>query len=545
MFNCVSTLEINGGTFVDIAHDAYFGQLQVGDVHVAAGRDVHINVFNAGGVHLPYQIVDATTQEANGYLGSSLVLRNAGGGLPLDSFACVDTWLQAMSHCLARASEKSFRTLRRHLNDIGSLSSFSRTLYEISDDSPIDRIVKRRVDMRLRRCARMLEDIHRRISSLPCWWLFAIKFAYGETFVEWLTNGREPDELQSIEGELTAEIRAFGQCVQSMQCLEEWPWGPQMWCSLTAKTSFSAGLGNFLRVSGPSWIRDVVVEEIIILEPIQGNPWSVPLVFVETIEDIHAFVRTGSRNTISNPYIEGRQYQLDESKTNAEVDERSLSGYLRHKTILEVTIRIRAPAATKQDRCPGCGRLPDILFEEGTWVRCVCQMQYIQGLITQEAERVPSPTPRDRKESDENIELQNNADRDASSRQAPSVSADPTVGKAAHGDVKDSTEGRLPKPSFALPAIAPPSAFRRLKIETVQDLTAVQVNIEALDDIPDNSFDIKSLNDKHDPASISIPDSHSMLVSVPPFAVSRKTRIGKGHISSVSRDAKLISFSSQ
>ncbi|KAH6917847.1 hypothetical protein BKA70DRAFT_2603 [Coprinopsis sp. MPI-PUGE-AT-0042] len=356
MFPNASQVAINGGTFYEInTRDAYFDQ--------PWGPNAHVNINVVGNVYPLYRIASTSAQETKALWRNSL-LRS---GQP-NSFSRVEAWLEAMSHYLAPVSEKSFRTLRRHLDDIQSLSSFSRTLYEISNGCAIDRIVKRRIEMQLQGCAQMLEKIHRRVVALPLWWIFLIKFVYGETFAEWLTDGRDP-ELQDIENDLGKEIQLFGKCIKSMQCLEGWPWGPQMWCSLTAQISFSAGLSNFLKTSGPSWIRDIIVEELIILEPIKGSPWSVPLVFVETIEDIHGFVQAGSQNTISSPYIEARQYQLDDSATNAEVDENSLCDYLEHKRILEVTICIRAPAEMKQDRCPGCGRLRDMLSEESTWVR--------------------------------------------------------------------------------------------------------------------------------------------------------------------------------
>ncbi|KAH6917849.1 hypothetical protein BKA70DRAFT_2687 [Coprinopsis sp. MPI-PUGE-AT-0042] len=475
MFNNASTLEISGGTFASIGRDAYFGQLSV-----TAGGDVHISVAPTGNAaHLSHQVA-ATTRETKAHRRTSSIPTG-----PPDAFAHVETWLQALSHCLAPTSKKSFRTLRSHLKDIESLSTFSRTLYEISNDSAVERIIKQRIEMRLQRCGQMLQGIHRRIAALPCWWIFMIKFAYGEAFAEWLTsNGREPEELQSIQGELAAEVNSFGKCVRSMQHLDKWPWGPQMWCSLTAQTPFSTGLDTFLRVSGPSWIHDIVIEEIIILEPIKGSPWSVPLVFVETIEDIHGFLQTGSRNTISSHYIEGGQYQLNESETNATVDENSLPDFLRHKNVLEVTIRIRAPAAAQQDGCPGCGLPSDVIGaqQEGAWVRCACMMQYSQTLISQETGRPPSPTPRARKESGGDIDRLNDADWDASSKQGTSVSADVTEGMAASGRAQKTIEDRMLNPSFTPSTIAPPSAFRRLTIETVQFSPETQANIEVIND---------------------------------------------------------------
>ncbi|KAH6879988.1 hypothetical protein BKA70DRAFT_1344716 [Coprinopsis sp. MPI-PUGE-AT-0042] len=80
------------------------------------------------------------------------------------------------------------------------------------------------------------------------------------------------------------------------------------------------------------------------------------------------FVQTGSRNAISSPYLEIRQYELDDSTTNAEADEQSLSGYyLGHERVLEITIRIREPAAMEGNRCSGCGHVDDVLgaYKEG------------------------------------------------------------------------------------------------------------------------------------------------------------------------------------
>ncbi|KAH6918112.1 hypothetical protein BKA70DRAFT_8908 [Coprinopsis sp. MPI-PUGE-AT-0042] len=395
MFSNATTVEINGGTLFDVAGNVYLDR-PLGDIQFTAEGDVHLHLHVAGTVTgLPHRLTTTPYQPIISRRGSLHSQKVAKPILP-SSFFDVETWLKAIRHFLVPLSEKLFRALRGHLDDIDSLRRFSCTLYqyEIRESCTVDRIVKRKIEVRLRQCAQKLENIHRLIVALPCWWIFAIKFSYGEAFIEWLTNGHESDELQDVESHLAAEIHSFAACIHSLQCLEDWPWGPQMWCSLTTKSSFSTRLDNFLRVSGPSWIHGIVVEEIIILEPVLGSPWSVPLVFVETLEDIHGFMRTGSRSSISHPYIEERQYQLDESKTNSEVDEHSLTRYLKHKTILEVTIRIRAPAAIERDCCPGCGRPDDEVVDahkRGAWVRCACLKQYCQASIPQETESVPRP----------------------------------------------------------------------------------------------------------------------------------------------------------
>ncbi|KAH6905529.1 hypothetical protein BKA70DRAFT_1152890, partial [Coprinopsis sp. MPI-PUGE-AT-0042] len=482
MFNNATTVEINGGTFVDVARDAYLGQLR-GNIQVTAGGDVHLHV--AGAVRLAHQSTTTPHQPIVSRRGSLHSQKVAKPILP-SSFFDVKTWLKAIRHFLVPLSEKSFRALRRHLDDIDSLRRFSRTLYqyEISESCTVDRIVKRKIEVRLRQCAQKLEDIHRLIAALPCWWILVKKFPYGEAFIEWLTNGHESDELQDVESQLAAEIHSFATCIHSLQCLKDWPWGPEMWCSLTAKSSFSTRLDDFLRVSGPSWIHDIVIEEIIILEPVQGSPWSVPLVFVETLEDIHGFVRTGSRSSISHPYIEGRQYQLDESKTNSEVDENSLTQYLKHKTILEVTIRIRAPAAIERDCCPGCGRLDDVVADahkEGAWIRCACLKQYCQMSVPQEAESVPSPTPRARKNSLASIISQENVGQETPLMESTFASTDDPKGKDS-GATKDVTEDTIPDPSYIPPTVDPLSAFRRLKIENVQAPSVAGVDPKAIDE---------------------------------------------------------------
>jgi hypothetical protein len=54
---------------------------------------------------------------------------------------------------------------------------------------------------------------------------------------------------------------------------------------LMANTHFTGkGLGTFLE-SGPIvMLRQVVIEEIVVLEPLHGKPWSIPCRFVETFE---------------------------------------------------------------------------------------------------------------------------------------------------------------------------------------------------------------------------------------------------------------------
>ncbi|KAH6880901.1 hypothetical protein BKA70DRAFT_1472862, partial [Coprinopsis sp. MPI-PUGE-AT-0042] len=151
----------------------------------------------------------------------------------------------------------------------------------------------------------------RYVSQQACWKLstvnlevssrlFATNFAlpriqYAHSVIhEWRT-GHEPEEIGTIRWSLLKEVK--GGC----------------------DACFPSGFYDFLE-SGPiSMLLQIVIEEVIqvVLEPLHGKPWAIPCRFVETFEHIHLAVGMACDGTAASRFIANRQYQLDESATDA------------------------------------------------------------------------------------------------------------------------------------------------------------------------------------------------------------------------------------
>ncbi|KAH6908068.1 hypothetical protein BKA70DRAFT_1400685 [Coprinopsis sp. MPI-PUGE-AT-0042] len=264
-----------------------------------------------------------------------------------DPFTQVELLLQTINHLLASSPTKLSSSLRKNVCELSATVAFCKRAYFASRMTSISSLLRRDILKRMAQCATTLLRVHGRITKLP---YPSIPLAswknVGQLILAWLANnGQEPEDILSIRIEVIGEIEALGDYL------------------------------GFAWANGSPSLRSLRVEEIIVIEPL-GRALSVPLRFVDSSEDIHQFVRLGCHGTKGYAFIEGRQYQLDDSITNKPISAVDSSHYLSHGTVLEVSIVAQAVGMTLTD-CPRCGDTNDQGEARNGWIQCHgCRMLF-------------------------------------------------------------------------------------------------------------------------------------------------------------------------
>jgi hypothetical protein len=136
-------------------------------------------------------------------------------------------------------------------------------------------------------------------------------------------------------------------------------------------------------------LRQIVIDEITILEPLHGKPWSIPCRFVESFEVgpahssiqssnnaegslkvIHLAVRRACEGTAASRFIDYRKYQLDESTTDAIVSEGDIVQRLGQCRVFEITIKF-SRLELSANVCPRCETIHDDMNQKNDngWLR--------------------------------------------------------------------------------------------------------------------------------------------------------------------------------
>ncbi|KAH6896298.1 hypothetical protein BKA70DRAFT_757955 [Coprinopsis sp. MPI-PUGE-AT-0042] len=250
------------------------------------------------------------------------------------------------------------------LRELDDLFQFSSLAYQACNSSTvIGKLVRCTIGTRLLQCKDILREVHRDLLRLPHRSLPLTPFICRVVYGWW--SGSEPNEV----AEIRLRIRAEATAVAEWLCyLKLFYWAGSL---LHAKSSFSwKTLNQFFR-SGPTWLKEIHVERIIVIEPLQGEALSIPLCFAESFEDVHRIVQSVCEGTLGSRFIEDRQYQLDESITNVTVDPTHFHAFLEDGKAFEVTMLIQTMSLATTD-CPrcGCSNSSDVPSEGDDWIRC-------------------------------------------------------------------------------------------------------------------------------------------------------------------------------
>ncbi|KAH6867202.1 hypothetical protein BKA70DRAFT_1497385 [Coprinopsis sp. MPI-PUGE-AT-0042] len=196
--------------------------------------------------------------------------------------------------------------------DLMQLVAFASTAYEACNvQTSFGRLVQSAIGSGLSLCNTRLVELHQEMLDL----LHPYQAIYHCT-------GNELKDITLIRSRLNNEKTAFAEW---LACLKSFAW---------------KDLQHFFD-SGPVLLKEMHVGKIIIIEPLQGDPLSVPIRFVTSFEDIHHVVQFACQGTVGERYIEGRQYQLDDSETNESVDpSRFVKNCLKDGNTFEVAMKL-------------------------------------------------------------------------------------------------------------------------------------------------------------------------------------------------------------
>ncbi|KAH6906738.1 ras guanine nucleotide exchange factor domain-containing protein [Coprinopsis sp. MPI-PUGE-AT-0042] len=251
-----------------------------------------------------------------------------------------------------------------HLCELDNLVQFASLAYQACNSSTvIGQLVRRTIGTRLLQCKDTLGEAHRDLLRLPHRSLPLTPFICRVIYGWW--SGSEPDEIAEIRLRILAEATAVAEWLCYLKLFY---WAGSL---LHARSSFSwKTLNQFFR-SGPTWLKEIHVERIIVIEPLQGEALSIPLCFAESFEDVHRIVQSVCEGTLGSRFIEDRQYQLDESITNVTVDPTHFHAFLEDGKAFEVTMLIQTMSLATTD-CPrcGCSNSSDVPSEGDDWIRC-------------------------------------------------------------------------------------------------------------------------------------------------------------------------------
>ncbi|KAH6892827.1 hypothetical protein BKA70DRAFT_1536606 [Coprinopsis sp. MPI-PUGE-AT-0042] len=214
-----------------------------------------------------------------------------------------------------------FKRIEPHLRDLETLVGFASTAYTACRSGTVlGNIFRATIDTQMKRSS----GYH--IGYFPAQDLLIVVH-------EWWT-GHEPEEIRAIRSGLSKEVTAIGERLRSLYSF--WWASSQL---LTTGSSFTMdSLHDFLEAGPIAMLRQILIKEIVVLEPLQGEPRSIPIRFVETFEDVHLAVTMACQGTAAIRFIVNRQYQLDEFKTDVTVSEGSIVQRIDQCRVFEITI---------------------------------------------------------------------------------------------------------------------------------------------------------------------------------------------------------------
>ncbi|KAH6906739.1 ras guanine nucleotide exchange factor domain-containing protein [Coprinopsis sp. MPI-PUGE-AT-0042] len=345
-------------------------------------------------------------------------------------------------------SEGIFHRISLHLRDLGDLVQFSSLAYQACNSSTvIGKLVRCAIDARLLQSQEILRCVHGDLLNLPHRSLPLTPFICRVVYGWW--SGSEPEEITTIRSRICAEATAVAEWLCYLRLFY---WAGNL---LHATSGFSRKRLDEFFQSGPTLLKEMHVERIIVIEPLQGEALFIPLRFAKSFEDLHRIVQSACEGTEGSRYIEDRQYRLDESTTNVTVDPAHFYTFMADGKAFEVTMLIQAMSLATTD-CPRCGCCngSDAPSQDNHWTRC----RGCRTLFNSRVSLLPSHAPR---LSDSNINgnINDNASPLVSPRGAPQGYSD------FKAYLNASDEGDADDNGTANASISPWTLFRRMKIE--------------------------------------------------------------------------------
>ncbi|KAH6880865.1 hypothetical protein BKA70DRAFT_1206657 [Coprinopsis sp. MPI-PUGE-AT-0042] len=290
-------------------------------------------------------------------------------------FPVVENTLELMIHLVESPAgfANIFHRISPDLRVLVQLVAFSSTAYNACNgQTPIRRLIRSAIDSGLSTCNRRLVALHQEMLILPHRSVPLVR-SVCRTICQWWT-ANEPEEITLIRPKLNAEMTAFAEWLACLNHL-----------LFEATTRFSwKDLEQFFN-SSPVLLKELHVDKIIIIEPLQGDHLGVPVRFVTSFEDVHHVLQAACQGTIGARYIEGRQYQLDGAETNEVVNPiRFLRDCLKDGKAFEVAIKLVQREPVGLNICPRCACLhQDEKDKINGWINAVVAKTQFNTRITE------------------------------------------------------------------------------------------------------------------------------------------------------------------
>ncbi|KAH6905853.1 hypothetical protein BKA70DRAFT_460223 [Coprinopsis sp. MPI-PUGE-AT-0042] len=245
------------------------------------------------------------------------------------------------------------------LSNLSNLVEMSSKIYDALEDSELGNRVRSTIDARITQCTDTLSRAHQQLVYhyfLRCSW-----------------DQREPEHIASIREELSIEARCFAEW---LSLLQSFCWARYL--ISRPHSQFAWEMLNTFFSTRPDMMKDIHIERITVLEPLQGKGLTIPLRFVSSLKDVHMVIHLACRGTTSSRYIEGHRYDLEDACTNEVVGEENFQVSVEDGKVFEVAILMKRQSSDLVG-CPTCGGEQGGHGAEGGWVRCVlCGTQFIR-----------------------------------------------------------------------------------------------------------------------------------------------------------------------
>ncbi|KAH6884338.1 hypothetical protein BKA70DRAFT_1205478 [Coprinopsis sp. MPI-PUGE-AT-0042] len=292
-----------------------------------------------------------------------------------DLFPAIQRTLKLMMRLVdsPAGSANIFHRISPDIRDLVQLIAFASTAHQACNgQTAIERLIQSAIDSGISRCNRKLVALHKKMLILPHRRIPLVGSVCQTIYQSWTAN--EPEEITLIRSKLNAEVRAFGEW---LACLKSLYWASQRLFSAKTRVSWK-DLELFFK-SGPVLLKEMHVDKIVIMEPLQGSHLSVPIRFVSSFEDVHHIIQFAFQGIDGTRYLEGQQYQLEDSNTNRLIDpSRFAKDCLKDGKAFEVAIKLVQMDPIGLNVCPQCTyHHQDEEDNINGWIRCrACKTQF-------------------------------------------------------------------------------------------------------------------------------------------------------------------------
>ncbi|KAH6883674.1 hypothetical protein BKA70DRAFT_1575463 [Coprinopsis sp. MPI-PUGE-AT-0042] len=245
------------------------------------------------------------------------------------------------------------------LSNLSNLVEMSSKVYEALEDSELGNRVRSTIDARITQCTDTLTRAHQQLVYhyfLRCSW-----------------DHQEPEHVASIRKELSIEAQRLFEWLSSLQVF---CWARHLLSK--PQSQFAWEMLNTFFSTRRDMMKDIHIERITVLEPLQGKGLTIPLRFISSLKDLHMVIHLACQGTTSSRYIEGHSYDLEDAYTNKVVGEENFQVSVEDGKVFEVAILMKGES-TDIVGCPKCGEEQGGHGAEGGWVRCAqCHTQFIR-----------------------------------------------------------------------------------------------------------------------------------------------------------------------